>query len=163
MTVFYKKVCAIVKQRGGIVGPLQLWQVVDDKIVMWSPKLGTKPTSEEIDAIQLEIDAELLTAEQVVSKYFSAYQIAALQRLEMSLIQANKPLGPIMIAAKNWLESVMLEWAIDPTPKPQAAFGSLPNGVTFESASAEAVAMILPVAQNIQSQLTKFEVKESAE
>lgn len=81
---------------------------------------------------------ETFTAEQVVAKYFSAYQIAALQRLEMALLQANKPLGPMMTAAKNWLESVMLGWAVDPTPKPAAAFGE--PSVTFEQASAEAVA-----------------------
>jgi hypothetical protein len=79
------------------------------------------------------------TAEQIVSQYFSAYQIAALQRLEMALLQAGKPLGPAMTAAKQWLEGVMLGWAVDPTPKPAAAFGE-PSGVTFESASAEAVA-----------------------
>jgi hypothetical protein len=85
---------------------------------------------------------ETFTAEQVVAKFFSAYQIAALQRLEMSLLQANKPLGPKMSAAKQWLENVLLGWAIDPTPKPQADFGALPNGVTFESASAEAVSSL---------------------
>ena len=85
---------------------------------------------------------ETFTAEQVVSRFFSAYQIAALQRLEMALIQAGKPLGPAMTAAKTWLEGVMLGWAVDPTPKPAAAFGALPNGVTFESASAEAVAVL---------------------
>ena len=78
------------------------------------------------------------TAEQIVSQYFSAYQIAALQRLEMALLQANKPLGPQMTAAKTWLESVMLGWAVDPTPKPAAAFGE--PSVSFEQASAEAVA-----------------------
>ena len=78
------------------------------------------------------------TAEQIVSQYFSAYQIAALQRLEMALLQANKPLGPAMSAAKTWLEGVMLGWAIDPTAKPAAAFGE--SGVSFEQASAEAVA-----------------------
>lgn len=82
--------------------------------------------------------APTYTAEQIVSQYFSAYQIAALQRLEMALLQANKPLGPAMTAAKNWLESVMLGWAVDPTPKPAAAFGE--PSVTFEQASAEAVA-----------------------
>ena len=79
-----------------------------------------------------------VTAEQVVAKFFSAYQIAALQRLEMALLQANKPLGPAMTAAKTWLEAVMLGWAIDPTPKPAAAFGE--PSVSFEQASAEAVA-----------------------
>lgn len=86
--------------------------------------------------------AATFTAEQIVSQYFSAYQIAALQRLEMALLQANKPLGPMMTAAKTWLESVMLGWAVDPTPKPQSAYPELPNGVTFESASAEAVATL---------------------
>lgn len=84
--------------------------------------------------------APTFTAEQIVSQYFSAYQIAALQRLEMTLLQANKPLGPQMTAAKTWLESVMLGWAVDPTPKPASAFGE--PGVTFEAASAEAVAAL---------------------
>ena len=83
---------------------------------------------------------QTFTAEEIVSRHFSPYQIQALSRLEMALLQANKPLGPQMTAAKTWLEAVMLGWAIDPTPKPAAAFGALPNGVTFESASAEAVA-----------------------
>jgi len=81
--------------------------------------------------------AQTYTAEQIVSQYFSAYQIAALQRLETALLQANKPLGPQMSAAKTWLEAVMLGWAVDPTSKPQSAYGE--PGVTFESASAEAV------------------------
>jgi hypothetical protein len=78
-----------------------------------------------------------ITAENAVSKYFSAYQIAALQRLEMALLQANKPLGPAMTAAKTWLESVMLGWAMNPVAAPASAFGE--PGVTFEQASAEAV------------------------
>ena len=83
---------------------------------------------------------ETFTAEQVVAKFFSAYQIAALQRLEMALLQAGKPLGPQMSAAKQWLEGVMLGWAVDPTPKPAAAYGE-PN-VSFEAASSEAVAVL---------------------
>jgi hypothetical protein len=78
---------------------------------------------------------ETFTAEQVVAKYFSAYQIAALQRLEMALLQAGKPLGPKMTACKQWLESVMLGWALDPTPK--ESFGQ--PAASFEEASAEAV------------------------
>jgi hypothetical protein len=81
---------------------------------------------------------ETFTAEQVVAKYFSAYQIAALQRLEMALMQAGKPLGPKMTAAKQWLETVMLSWAASPTPAPQESFG-VPQA-TFAEASAEAVA-----------------------
>jgi hypothetical protein len=56
----------------------------------------------------------------------------------MALMQAGKPLGANMTAAKTWLESVLLGWAVDPTSKPAAAFG-VPS-VTFETASAEAVA-----------------------
>jgi hypothetical protein len=80
------------------------------------------------------------TAEEIVSQYFSAYQIAALSRLEMALLQAGKPLGPQMTAAKQWLESVMLGWAVSPVAAPAAAFG-VPS-VTFEEASAEAVASL---------------------
>jgi hypothetical protein len=79
-----------------------------------------------------------VTAEQAVSQYFSAYQIAALQRLEMALMQANKPLGPKMTAAKTWLETVLLSWAAAPTPAPAESFG-VPQA-SFEEASGEAVA-----------------------
>ncbi len=79
----------------------------------------------------------LVTAEQAVSTYFSAYQIAALQRLEMALLQANKPLGVKMTAAKQWLEGVMLSWAASPTPAPAEAFGQ--PQASFAEASSEAV------------------------
>jgi hypothetical protein len=82
------------------------------------------------------------TAEEIVSQYFSAYQIAALSRLEMALLQAGQPLGPAMTAAKQWLESVMLGWAVSPVAAPAEAFG-VPS-VTFEQASAEAVASLNP-------------------
>jgi hypothetical protein len=78
------------------------------------------------------------TAEQVVSQYFSAYQIAALQRLEMALLAANKPLGPAMSAAKTWLETVLIGWVVSPVAAPAESFG-VPS-VSFEQASAEAVA-----------------------
>jgi hypothetical protein len=77
-----------------------------------------------------------MTAEEAVSQYFSPYQTLALQRFEMARLQAGKPLGPKMSACKTWLESVMLGWALDPTPK--ESFGS--PTATFEEASAEAVA-----------------------
>ena len=80
-----------------------------------------------------------ITAEEAVSQYFSPYQTLALQRFEMALLQADKPLGPKMSACKTWLESVMLGWAMNPTPAPAASFGSPAGGVTFEQASAEAV------------------------
>jgi len=78
------------------------------------------------------------TAEQIVSQYFSAYQIAALQELRMALLQAGKPLGPKMTAAKTWLEGVMLSWAASPTPAPAESFG-VPQA-SFAEASGEAVA-----------------------
>ena len=80
------------------------------------------------------------TAEQAVSQYFSPYQTLALQRFEMALLQAGKPLGPKMTAAKNWLESVMLSWAASPTPAPAESFGQ--PQATFAEASAEAVASL---------------------
>jgi hypothetical protein len=81
-----------------------------------------------------------ITAEQAVSQYFSPYQIAALQRLEMALLQAGKPLGPKMTAAKQWLEGVMLSWAASPTPAPAEAFGQ--PQANFAEASSEAVAAL---------------------
>ncbi len=82
--------------------------------------------------------APTVTAEQAVAKYFSAYQIAALQRLEMALMQAGKPLGVKMTAAKQWLEGVMLSWATSPTPAPAESFGQ--PQASFAEASGEAVA-----------------------
>jgi hypothetical protein len=79
----------------------------------------------------------LVTAEEAVAQHFSAYQIAALQRLEMALMQAGKPLGVKMTACKQWLEGVMLGWAMNPVAAPSASFGS--PAASFEEASAEAV------------------------
>jgi hypothetical protein len=86
----------------------------------------------------VEAPVATYTAEQIVSQYFSAYQIAALQRLEMALLQAGKTLGPKMTAAKQWLEGVMLSWAASPTHAPQEAFGQ--PQASFAEASGEAVA-----------------------
>jgi hypothetical protein len=84
----------------------------------------------------------LVTAEQAVSAFFTPYQTIALQRLELALMTAGKPLGPKMTAAKNWLESVMLGWAMNPTPAPQESFGQ--PQASFEEASGEAVADLQP-------------------
>jgi hypothetical protein len=78
-----------------------------------------------------------MTAEEAVAQYFSPYQTLALQRFEMALAQAGKPLGPKMTAAKQWLEGVMLSWAASPTPAPAESFGQ--PQATFAEASAEAV------------------------
>jgi hypothetical protein len=78
-----------------------------------------------------------MTAEEAVSQYFSPYQIAALQRLEMALLQAGKPLGAKMTAAKQWLEGVMISWAASPTPAPAESFGQ--PQASFAEASGEAV------------------------
>ena len=80
---------------------------------------------------------QLLTAEEAVSKFFTPYQTIALQRFEMALLQAGKPLGPAMTAAKTWLEGVMLSWAASPTPAPAEAFGQ--PQASFAEASGEAV------------------------
>ena len=120
------------------------WELADNpKRFDWA-LVPAKPSDDAQwqDGAWIVPPAPTYTAEQIVSQYFSPYQIAALQRLEMALLQANKPLGPQMTAAKTWLESVMLGWAIDPTPKPAAAFG-VPS-VTFEAASLEAVSALQP-------------------
>jgi hypothetical protein len=83
-----------------------------------------------------------MTAEEAVSQYFSPYQTLALQRFEMALLQAGKPLGPKMTAAKQWLEGVMLSWAASPTPAPAESFGQ--PQATFAEASGEAVADLMP-------------------
>ena len=133
---------AIIDEAAGHLVNVVLW---DGNLATWQPPAGTR--AELIANVDLatlpqapEPEGELITAEQIVSQYFSAYQIAALSRLEMALMQANKPLGPAMTAAKQWLEGVMLGWAMNPVAAPSAAFGE--PVVTFEAASAEAVSAL---------------------
>jgi len=135
---------AILDEQGGWLVNTVLW---DGDLSKWQPPAGTTAVKlDEIDLATLppapQPEAELITAETAVSAYFSAYQIAALQELRMALMAAGKPLGPKMTAAKNWLESVMLGWAMNPTPAPVESFGAPSGGVTFEQASAEAVAAL---------------------
>jgi hypothetical protein len=80
----------------------------------------------------------VITAEEAVSAFFSPYQALALQRFEMALMQAGKPLGVKMTAAKTWLEGVMLSWAASPTPALAESFGQ--PQASFAEASSEAVA-----------------------
>ena len=68
------------------------------------------------------------------STHFSPMQVSALQRFEMALQQAGKPLGPNMTALKAWMEG-MLVASVDPTPR---TFSAPP--CSYEAASAEAVA-----------------------
>jgi hypothetical protein len=135
---------ALLDEQGGWPVNTVLW---DGDAAKWQPPAGTTAVRlADIDLATLPPapapEAELVTAEQAVAKYFSAYQIAALQRLEMALLQAGKPLGPKMTAAKEWLESVMLGWAMNPAPAPQESFGQ--PQASFEEASAEAVADLMP-------------------
>ena len=68
------------------------------------------------------------------SMHFSPMQVSALQRFELALLQAGKPLGPLMTALKAWMET-MLVASVDPTPR---TFSAPP--CSYEAASAEAVA-----------------------
>ncbi len=118
------------------------WEVADNpKRNDWA----VQPAAPSLDAVWSDgawsvPPSATMTAEEAVSAYFSPYQIAALSRFEMALLQAGKPLGPAMTAAKIWLEAVMLAWALNPTPAPAASFGQ--PQATFEQASAEAVASL---------------------
>jgi hypothetical protein len=131
---------ALLDAQGGWLVNTVLW---DGDTAKWQPPTGTTAVRlADLDLATLPPapapEAELVTAETAVSQYFSAYQIAALQRLEMALLQAGKPLGPKMTAAKQWLETVMLSWAASPTPAPAESFGQ--PQASFAEASGEAVA-----------------------
>jgi len=77
--------------------------------------------------------APTYTPEAWTAMHFSAMQVSALQRFEFALMQAGKPLGPLMTALKAWLEG-MLVASVDPTPR---TFDAPP--CSYEQASAEAV------------------------
>jgi hypothetical protein len=130
MTTYYKQVSKIVIDRGGLVGPLQLWCVIDDKIAWWHPSLGEQPTNEEIESVELsETNIEAFTAEDWVSKYFTNLEVIAMMRLEQAILSQGKTLGPKMEASKQWLEAMMFA-------QPSNAF--LPAPYTYTEASAEA-------------------------
>ena len=78
--------------------------------------------------------APTYSPEAWTSQHFSAMQVSALQRFEFALLQAGKPLGPLMTALKSWMEG-MLVASVDPTPR---TFSAPP--CSYEAASAEAVA-----------------------
>jgi hypothetical protein len=115
------------------------WEVADNpKRFDWAVQ-SAPPSVDAVwtDGAWIVPPLPTMTAEEAVSQYFSPYQTLALQRFEMALLQAGKPLGPKMTAAKQWLEGVMLGWAMNPTPAPAASFGS--PAASFEEASSEAV------------------------
>ena len=78
--------------------------------------------------------APTYSPEAWTSQHFTAMQVSALQRFEMALLQAGKPLGTLMTALKSWMEG-MLVASVDPTPR---TFPAPP--CSYEAASAEAVA-----------------------
>lgn len=80
--------------------------------------------------------APTYSPEAWTSQHFSPMQVSALQRFEMALLQAGKPLGQNMTALKAWMEG-MLVASVDPTPR---TFDAPP--CSYEAASAEAVAAL---------------------
>ena len=77
--------------------------------------------------------APTYSPEAWTSMHFSPMQVSALQRFEMALLQAGKPLGSNMTALKAWMEG-MLVASVDATPR---TFSAPP--CSYEAASAEAV------------------------
>jgi len=133
MTEFKRKVEAIVRERGGIVGPLQAWQVSGDALTWWDEQqLGPRPTATEIEAAVPYVP--LFSPEKWTRKHFTPMQISALQSLELALAQAAKSLGPNMSALKAWLTGMLVASA-DPTPR---TFDAPP--CSYEQAAGEAVA-----------------------
>jgi hypothetical protein len=131
---------AIIDAAAGHLVNVVLW---DGDLAKWQPPTGTRAELfANVDLASLPPApapaSEPVTAEAAVSQYFSPYQISALSRLEMALLQAGKPLGANMTALKGWLEA-MLVASVDPTPRTFAA-----PPCSYEAASGEAVAALQP-------------------
>jgi hypothetical protein len=127
---------AIIDEAAGHLINTVLW---DGDLSKWQPPTGTSAVRlAEIDLATLPPapapEAEQITAEEWVERHLTSLQILSLQRLEMGLLTASKPLGSNMAALKGWLEGMMLA-SVDPTPRTFA----LPP-CSYEAASAEAVA-----------------------
>jgi hypothetical protein len=97
-----------------------------------------KPSDDAIwqDGAWIVPPAPTYSPEAWTSLHFTAMQVSALQRFEMALLQAGKPLGPNMTALKAWMEG-MLVASVDPTPR---TFDLPP--CSYEVASSEAVAAL---------------------
>ncbi len=132
---------AIIDEASGKIINVVMW---DGDLQKWQPPNATRAellsSLDPSTLIFAEPDEEHITAEEAVSRHFSAYQIAALQRFELGLMQAEKPLGEKMSAVKTWLELLLLSWSQDPTAKPESHFGKPPY--SFEETSAEAAAAL---------------------
>jgi len=128
---------AIINEAAGHLVNVVLW---DGDLAKWQPPAGTRAELfANVNIASLPPApapaSEPVTAEAAVSQYFSPYQISALSRLEMALLQAGKPLGPNMTALKGWLEA-MLVASVEPTPR--SDWQQPP--CSYEAASGEAVA-----------------------
>ena len=112
------------------------WELADNpKQFEWA----VQPAAPSADAVWTDgawivPPAPTYSPEAWTSMHFSPMQVSALQRFEMALLQAGKPLGPNMTALKAWLEA-MLVASVDPTPR--SDWQQPP--CSYEAASTEAV------------------------
>jgi hypothetical protein len=91
------------------------------------------PDAQWQDGAWIVPPAPTYSPEAWTSQHFTAMQVSALQRFEMALLQAGKPLGSNMTALKAWMEG-MLVASVDATPRTCPA-----PPCSYEQASAEAV------------------------
>jgi hypothetical protein len=135
---------AIIDEAAGHLVNVVLW---DGDLATWQPPAGTR--AELLANVDLSLlppkpepEGEPITAEEAVSQYFSPYQIAALSRLEMALLQAGKPLGPQMTVREAVSRKLVMLGLILPRilwPQCRRAF---PGASAIEQASAEAVSTL---------------------
>lgn len=114
------------------------WELADNpKRFDWSIQPAA-PTADAVwtDGAWIVPPVPTYSPEQWTSTHFSPMQVSALQRFEMALLQAGKPLGQNMTSLKGWMEG-MLVASVDPTPR---TFPAPP--CSYEAASAEAVAAL---------------------
>lgn len=126
---------AIIDEAAGHLVNTVLW---DGDTSKWQPPTGTR--AELLANVNLASlpaaptpESEKFTAEQWTSMHFSPMQVSALQRFEMALLQAGKPLGQNMTSLKGWMEG-MLVASVDPTAR---TFPAPP--CSYEAASLEAI------------------------
>lgn len=109
MSTFENKIAAIVQARGGLVGPLQLWQVVDDTLEIWhSEQLGPRPTQEEIDAALPLQSSAIVDGEQwVIAQGFSADRKVILLNKLLTVKEAGVASSyPKLAALYGWMATV---------------------------------------------------------
>lgn len=125
-------IAKIVSERGGVVGPGQLWEVRDGFLRVWHESLGPRPTRQEIEAAEpFAASAIEQGGAWVVAQGFDAdRKVILLNKLLKVKERGATADYPKLVALYTWMETVQAMAVAGQTDFPPAPH-------TFEEVVAE--------------------------